>query len=643
MHSLHNIYDLRVTLLDKKTWEYKDLYFHFYNSKIVTKWISDFIRLKMSDHFFRERSVIVSGNGVDLNRYFKIFNNHIDKINSIYDIKIPIYETYFQDTLNLLHRYYEDYGNRPDIIRSEELDNLFYKFNRLIHDLESKIKNQNNNLDMNILASFSPRIDYKLEDEDFESVLPMTIFGNLYLGYNTRGKGLFQTVTSLDEDLISSKDIRRQEYWSNEIFISLSPHTSPSGELLNYKRQWNNLGADKIFYYGNFSSNREGYVPLGEMIPEQKDKIFTFSKGIDPDFARFDSLHSIELVQYRKYRDLDNIIRLPVWKYPVKVQGPEIKEIVNDGSVRITWLLNNICNYACRYCPSVLHDGKNIKHDWDYLEPFVNHLNNFYSGKVINFSLTGGEPTLSPFFPIMIRKIYELGHRIGVTTNLSRTQRYIEENFIYLDYASCSFHPAYEIKNNTFLQYVEKLKTSSQITPTSCRIMMDPDFWDQTLEFIELVKELKYVKIQPVMIDPQYGYSSRIISEIKYNDRQLDWFSSFDFSAEFKLPENPLYRMKEKFSTAIFDNFSEIIVDPQIYINNGQTNFWSWQCAIGQESLFIDHNGDIQRANCGVTGKVGTLEKWQEIDWNSLKLPVSCTTLKCHCGSDVLISKKKVD
>jgi hypothetical protein len=145
------------------------------------------------------------------------------------------------------------------------------------------------------------------------------------------------------------------------------------------------------------------------------------------------------------------------------------------------------------------------------------------------------------------------------------------------------------------------------------------------------------------MIDSQYGYSSKIISEIKYSDTQLAWFSSFNFVPEFRMPTNPLFRIKEKFSTAVFNNSSETIIDPQIYINKGQTNFWNWQCMIGQESLFIDHDGTIQRANCGVTGKAGNLENWKEIDWDRLKQPVSCTSLLCNCGTDVLISKKSID
>ena len=637
--SLSKIYDLRITIMNSDTWEYQDLYFHFFDSPIADKWIRNFLELKSNDHSFRERIFNPFGSLESASATLKSLT---EEINSIYDKEIPVFQTFDQSELNQLHLFYEEYGQRSDSIRGKSLDGYFEKFNSLIHAVENKIRYKNK-LGIWSLISFDPRIDFELNDEDFSNILPILNFGDLYLGYNTLGKSLSQAVFANDKAVIENNSVNPQKYWSNEIMLCFVDNGNPANQLLRYKNKWKSLGADQHYEYGAYRKNKEGYIVLGEMIPEQKEKFFSFTQGVDKSLNEFTDIHSVDLVLRKPHRDLDNIKRIPSWKYPVKVQGSEIQEIRNEGTVYITWLLNNICNYACRYCPDVLHTGKNARYDWDVLEPFIEHLNSFYQEKNINFAFTGGEPTLSPFFPTMIKKIYDLGHRSGITTNLSRTLRYIEENFMYLDYASCSFHPAYEIKNHTDTLYLEKLKLSSTITATNCRVMMDPDYWNQTIEFMEKIKELKTVGINPVMIDSQYGYSSRIISEIKYTEEQLDWFSKFNYKKEYKKPDNEFYKIKENFSFAVFGDLEEKIIDPQAYINRGQTNFWNYQCMIGRESLFINHDGMIQRANCGVTGNVGTLENWMDINWNRLNHPVSCPSLMCHCGTDILVSKKKVD
>jgi MoaA/NifB/PqqE/SkfB family radical SAM enzyme len=637
------IYNLRVTLVDTDSWGYQDLYFEFFDTPLSNAWIQDFVKTKSSDHTFRERRVMVAGSVVDRQKIEKKLNNVIDDINKFYDITIPKYDNISQQNLNDLHVYYEEFGQRADNGFSDSIKTLFFKFNNLIHDLEYSILNRTNQFGMWLTASYDLRTDHELSDEDFDSVTPIKSFGDLCLGFNTLGKNLQQAVINGDRELIKSRNLNFQKHWSNEILIPLIDFNNPSQQLSSYKKKWSNLDITDEFEYGNFKKNREGYIVIGQMVPQQKEKFFSHVTGVDKSLAKFNSIFSVDLVYKRSDRSYDDVKRLPVWKYPVKVQGPIIKEIRNEGTVFITWLLNNICNYACRYCPEVLHNGKNVKHDWNVVEPFIEHLNSFYQEKNINFAFTGGEPTLSPFFPTLIKKIYDLGHRSGITTNLSRTPRYIEENFVYLDYASCSFHPAYEIKNHTDTLYLEKLKLSSTITATNCRVMMDPDYWQQTIEFIEKVKELKIIDVQPVMIDSQYGYSSNIIKQINYTEEQFDWFAKFNYKKEYKKPDNEFYKIKENFSFAVFDDAEEKIIDPQAYINRGQTNFWNYKLMIGRESLFINHDGIIQRANCGVTGIAGTLDDWTNIDWERLKSPVSCPALMCHCGSDVLVSKKKVD
>lgn len=639
------IYDLRITLMSTIDWTHYDLFFHFLDIPLADKWIANFLKLKNGDHDFRERTVNIAGLGVDVEHATTQLNDLIQRINSYYDVVLPLAVPPTQDMLSLLHTHYEGYGARTDFQKTEDSEQDFLNLNSYIHKMEGILIARDQPLEMYILASFNPRFDFLLDDEDFKHVSPVNNPGDLRIGYNTLGRNLAQAVTAGDGELLKNNGISPQQYWSNEIDISLKPFRSSARQLLAYRKHWKNTNTEN-YHYGNFSENREGAIVIGEMIPEQRDRLFTYAKGLDQSLAKYNAIHSIDIMPARRFRDLDNIVRVPTWKPPHLVQGSLPVKITNDGTVNITWVLNNICNYACRYCPEVLHNGINPKYNWEQLTPFIDHLIEFYSkdSKTLNFSLTGGEPTMSPFFPTLIKNIYETGHRVGITTNLSRTVRYITENFVYLDYASCSFHPAYEFPNNTADQYLEKVKICSLNTSTNVRVMMDPLYWDQCINFIEQLKLIPGVGINPVMIESQYGFSSRPITDITYTPEQLAWFSDFNYSSEPIKKENQLHRIKDKFSYVHFvKSKEERINDPQDLINKGQTNFWNWQCNIGAESLFIDHNGSIQRANCGVSGKVGSIDAWQDINWDQLLQPVSCTSIVCHCGSDVLVSKRKVD
>jgi hypothetical protein len=80
----------------------------------------------------------------------------------------------------------------------------------------------------------------------------------------------------------------------------------------------------------------------------------------------------------------------------------------------------------------------------------------------------------------------------------------------------------------------------------------------------------------------------------------------------------------------------------QKLINNGQTLFYGYNCAIGKESIFIHQSGNIRKGNCHVGGSSwGTIKEWQKIDWYNFNKDIICSNLKCSCGADVPISKYK--
>lgn len=667
---------IRLTLVDQETWDYQDIIFLLFDTPISRKWLEYFEKRKKGPHDLRENSFKVDNkNKLKDKKEIERFNYTIGVINKFYDRPLKYIDIVNEHTLNYLHEQYEIYGERLENLLSqdywkktnqlnlseeeknkwpgerfnEEMHFAFIKLNELIHNLEfvTESKNPDNKLPGGIITtSLNPRTDFELSEDDWLNLVKWPKFGDLCLGYNTLGKNLEHIIYDQDYEAVERNAVFPQKTWSDELYVYLT-YSSNYPKIRDYKKLWDNLQiTEKLGYeFGNHLKNREGYIKLGEIHPDLLERYYSNKNGILIDFSKYDTLYNVEVIPEGQ---IDPLERFPQWKKPQKRVGKRIDKIENNECNIITWILNDICTYNCRYCPPELHNGKNTKYSWDYLEGFVNHILDFYNDKPIIFSLSGGEPTLSPFFPELVKKIYERNSYVGITTNLARTKRYIEENFKYLIYACCSFHPAMEFPNNTAYEFIEKIKSVKKVTFPSVRVMMDPLYWNEIIEWIDLLKKEADPKIELVKIDEQYGDQPKKLADIPYTNEQLEYINNFQpYSGTWNKKgviktTNPLYRRHKGEPIVFFEDLStEIMRSNTIYINSGQTNFFNYMCNIGKESLFIHQSGKIKRGNCRVGGVIGHIDKWQDIDWNDLKRPIRCDVAKCHCGADVQITKWK--
>lgn len=667
---------VRLTLVDQETWDFKDIVFLLFDTPIARKWLDYFKKRKKGAHDFRENSFKVADkNKLKDKRELAKFNETIEIINRFYDRPIEYINGLDDRSLNYLHEQYEVYGERLDELLkqdywkkthqlnlsekeknkwpgerfNEEMHFAFIKLNELIHNLELIMESWSGTKNPGgvITTSLNPREDFDLTEDDWLSIVKFPKFGDLCLGYNTLGKNLEHIVYDQDHEAVDRNAVYLQETWSDELYVYLN-YSSNYPKLREYKELWDNLEITKKLGYefGNHVQNREGYIKIGEIHPDVYENFYSSKDGILIDFTKYNTLYNVEIVPDGQINPTE---RLPQWKKPQKRLGKRIDRIDNNENHIITWILNDICTYNCRYCPPELHNGKNHKYSWEHVEPFINKIFEFYNDKPVMFSLSGGEPTLSPFFPQLVHKIYEKGGYVGITTNLARSNRYIEQNFKYLMYACCSFHPAMEFPAGTADDFIEKLQSVGKVTYPSVRVMMDPLHWDDTVDWIEKVKEKTEAKIELVQIDEQYGSQPKKLAEIPYTEDQLSYINNFEpYDNEWNKKKvidelNPLYRRPKGEKIISFeDGSTEILRSIAPYINAGQTNFFNYMCKIGSESLFIHQSGKIKRGNCSVGGVIGNIDNWQNIDWKDLKRPVKCDIAKCHCGADVQITKWKM-
>jgi len=677
---------IRITLTDPATWDYLDLFFQLYDIPIAHKWLEHFIELTSGAHDYKDRAFKTSS--PDRNKNLKKLETIIKKINEYYDEQIPKIKTFIDSRgntrldnnfLNVLHECYERYGERleekleedwwgdaylripensplaniwPGRTFNEELNSAFQTLNSLIHTHEVTPVEEGYNTRGNMTISFNPRTDFILESEDFYSMSPFLKFGDFCLGYNTLGKNLHHIVIDGDQDAIDRNAIAPQTTWSNEVHVRLSPNNDTPKDIYWYSTKWHDLQVNEKlgFKFGNFIENREGYIKIGELIWEQCEEFYLPSIGIINDnFKQFNTIYSMAVVprdaHHKRPPFSTPIHRKPVWKKPKPVVGKKIEKIFNPKTSIITWIINDVCTYSCRYCPPILQNGKNHKYNWHHILPFLKHLFNFYSiendNRKIIFSLSGGEPTLSPFFSQLVKEVHNNSHHINLSTNLTRSEQFIERTFKYVTQVCASFHPAMVFPNKTEDEYIRKLNISFGLAPTTARIMLDPLYWDQTMDFLERIKEETKANIDAVIIDEQYGNIGFKLCDIKYTDDQLEFINNFKHirrhrgthSGE-KHPAKDIFIKYKNEDQKVF----ELSEDP---IRNGETNFFNYNCHIGKESLFIDRDGSIKRGNCHEGGFIGTLDHWQRIDWNSLRRPIMCSSLNCLCGGDLMVSKEE--
>lgn len=303
-----------------------------------------------------------------------------------------------------------------------------------------------------------------------------------------------------------------------------------------------------------------------------------------------------------------------------------------DNVLQLTWVLNNICTNHCDYCPPTLHSGTNHHYDWEHANTFIDRLLKKYPK--IHCSISGGEPTVSPFFPDLVKKFYNAGQTVGLTTNGARSVRYWEEISSYFSYICFSYHPQFHDD-----KLLEKAIAASRFTNSTVRIMMDSRYWDRAVSMYEQCAKISTIRTESV----------RVLSEMadrhvgnEYNSEQLKWMT--DNSAVLPTTsvgsENIFGQVRSSKTGASFyyeDGTYDTHGDTNTLITRGDNDFRGWACNIGIESLFIHFDGSIKKGNCLQGGNLFHIN-----DHEVNALPNSgelCVQGICHCGTDVNITK----
>lgn len=295
----------------------------------------------------------------------------------------------------------------------------------------------------------------------------------------------------------------------------------------------------------------------------------------------------------------------------------------------VNWCLGNTCNYSCSYCPSNLHDGSIRWPELDKVKNFIKKVVEQVTPRKVYFEMTGGEVTMYRHFTEICEYCAELGAKVGLISNGSRTVRWWEEHKQYFDHVCLSFHPEHADADH----FVEVVKTIHHDVRTHVNIMMSPEKFDFCYAVANKVKNLGDISmaLQPLIHDfgdKLYDYDE---FQKKIFDKQHELIvKHIKYTKSFEYYRGAMRKVYEDGST-VASSAHRFISD--------KTNDWSgWKCYSGVEQLIIDLWGNVYRGWCKIGDKIGHV-----MDDNIVipSEPIICTKTMCHCNYDIMSTKIK--
>jgi hypothetical protein len=199
--------------------EDKDLVFNIYNTDIAQRWAQE---IAMNYPMYEtNRFQGWPGSDKDLSYYFKQLQTQIDIVNSYKYDTIISHVTSDQDSLNYLHKFFEELRGEIDLGTEfynhapNNVKDAINMFNVLIHETEHLIRSNDT---PTIVGTFKDRPRIKLTENDFLQFTFNWKYGEVYINYCEVGKTLLDVFKDNDS-YIDKTNIRPQEYYSADFMI----------------------------------------------------------------------------------------------------------------------------------------------------------------------------------------------------------------------------------------------------------------------------------------------------------------------------------------------------------------------------------------------------------------------------------------
>jgi MoaA/NifB/PqqE/SkfB family radical SAM enzyme len=311
---------------------------------------------------------------------------------------------------------------------------------------------------------------------------------------------------------------------------------------------------------------------------------------------------------------------------------PQPCKVTEDVAVfKIYWTLTDFCNHHCYYCPSQLNSGdyatgRKLGFPTDQeIEKFLDNLPTLIGNRKFQLAIGGGEPTLHPMLPAIIKKVKEItpNANISIVTNGTRNSNFWK-TILPLNSITMSLHPEYIELKDRMLENAKIIKESGTLIAFS--LSLDPTRWDIVKDLYETFSEKFPGVVLPKVLNYLYTPTR---GNYEYSKEQ--WEDIKKWTAENWQPRSNTITTKLHFD----DNTAQLFNLAKWTIN-GWNKYKGWECDSGYNGVNIRPNGEVVNSLCNV-------ETLGRIDSFKLKdKPLICPYEYCACPLDLFMTKRKL-
>ncbi len=259
----------------------------------------------------------------------------------------------------------------------------------------------------------------------------------------------------------------------------------------------------------------------------------------------------------------------------IEVLEVGLKEMMNNPNlIYVYWDVTGLCNYECDYCDVFRNEQTQ---DWETKQNIINYLNYLNAHKDLKVLLYGGEPTIDPDFPKIIKNL--MGY-IRIFTNLSKGLAYWKEiTDIRQDMTISASYHINKCQPDVFLEKIMFLMEKTKVK-VRVKMMADSRHVEESLEKYKLFKNLYSDSRYECYMDLVLG-NSEGVTGAKWKDSDMDWFLPLQEykTIYLKYKEDDVVKEKE----IAWNDMRNTLIESNHY----------YECMAGVNLLYIESNGDV--------------------------------------------------
>ena len=340
------------------------------------------------------------------------------------------------------------------------------------------------------------------------------------------------------------------------------------------------------------------------------------------------------------------------------LESPDHAMRKDPGIITCTWFIGKRCNYDCSYCASFYHDNYSPHITKESAFNFIDQLDMYAQSqkKKFKMSITGGEPFVNPDFLNILAYAKQKPSltQLSVVSNGSIPLQVYLKATKYLTNITVSLHleQPQSVTEQTLNTIIELNRVEGLFL--NVNLMALPGRLEQVKTIAKQFKEHS-VNFVTRLIEPPFEDKD---NRVKKGDKQAikslgETFMSDKIQGKSKNRQNLQSRILDYYTEPELEYISNQKVSWEnirlhtetdiLELNtdelkaNGLNTWQGWQCYIGIDSLYIQHNGEVYRGNCLLGDKLGDIGS--EINWPTQ--PFVCTATSCGCNADMIVRKTK--